>query len=1408
MAMKPIQFKRSATAGKVPLAADLAVGELALNLADKKIYTKDKTGAIVVLAENIPVPLTIENAVATDAPLTVKSKSYAGTPGTMVASSKGSIDVINTPQSNLGTDFSDPIKRVVQDSVRIEHSTVLTKQQADSLKAVSVYGTPSGKLDNTAYITHAGSVYARESLTVGTQKPLHSGEGVLVDLSATPSNTAVMKISSSIVASDRSAIVIDEGVGTVNAAFIGGNTDRYTVPAGYSGMTSSGGGGYYKSMTNYDLTKPSTPLPATIKKVSTAGFERTLLLLENNELWAAGYDGYGSFGLGSALSSGYRPLQKISSDVSNFFSSIYSTFIIKTNGEVYAAGNNTYGALGFDSGDDSYVTSWTKTTLSDVNRISCGVMSTIVFKNDGTCWVAGMNNGMRLLVNNGGFVLREWRQIERDDVVDGGTAGNTCIYVLRDGTLLCGGDANSQVGNGEEFTTFGTPQISTLPNGERAARVNVTMSYTAVLTESGNLYHSGANTYGQFGNANSTSSSIWIKSGISNVAKIFESAPENSAVQLKNGNVMVAGYNSNGQLGTGSTTSATTWVKFPADQIKDFSLSRIHGLVISAKDPDRTSHNGIDVNAGATVKMVIPSSDNIAGTANGWNAILLHQMANNTPMFRLSGSGKIETADTVMIKGQEVFHPGNMPKIETGNTFDLKEGTKPVVFVRSEAAKDKDNLTFVVEDTVTRITHNNDDASSAFVFTLNNMDSKLTGSNRNTHELIFNGAKGTSSLTLDGNEVYHAGNFVPPDTSNFVHKSYGGYITAPVSMGEDVSAPGVQLGNYQLNINRPLDTAKADSGILRIESKDAVVFTGDQQSLFKIVNTVPALKNAISIYENNYSRSFNVNTQGFCEANEFSAKTRMTVNSEYQGGMVLGLNKSTPGSEWFYIAPRIKDSNGVLSLDTGKMLSYEVKDDTWASNSKFTAYNDLLVGCAHTTRPQASSFANHRVTVRAPQGMNGMLISAEDGSPSALTLMHSKNATTGTLMRILASDTLSPNAGAIATYPKFTNAVQGDPSFQLKMNGDISGTGNINLNNKNAGFVATFTNSKSLSSPGGQGAGIQVTTSDGGTLISGINNANSSGPLEVFSVDSGGTFIAEGGIRTNGMSYFGHENPQGFLTNEGTGSGLVFEMTKDDKDEAKIALGADTLAFKGAPASSPPGQPYGYQTTLLKLNRISGNAEIPEGVLVAKHPIVHNVVGDAGDWWAGTIIKNASIPNTESWKTFGKAGYGIHGSGTTVDSFYVGFGPRPWDGVDTSCAFRVLPDGTVQSKNAVYGALSDERIKTDIHSTAGKLDDLLKVNIVNYRLKAEPDTKMLGVVAQELEKIFPGMVDTDEDGLKSVKYSIFTPMLVKGVQELHALTVEQDKKIEQLNYEVQELKEAIRAIPMLMKEIEDLKRSK
>lgn len=47
--MATIITKNSSTASAVPLAADLVQGELAVNVTDKKLYTKNAAGAVVQL---------------------------------------------------------------------------------------------------------------------------------------------------------------------------------------------------------------------------------------------------------------------------------------------------------------------------------------------------------------------------------------------------------------------------------------------------------------------------------------------------------------------------------------------------------------------------------------------------------------------------------------------------------------------------------------------------------------------------------------------------------------------------------------------------------------------------------------------------------------------------------------------------------------------------------------------------------------------------------------------------------------------------------------------------------------------------------------------------------------------------------------------------------------------------------------------------------------------------------------------------------------------------------------------------------------------------------------------------------------------------------------------------------------
>jgi hypothetical protein len=106
--------------------------------------------------------------------------------------------------------------------------------------------------------------------------------------------------------------------------------------------------------------------------------------------------------------------------------------------------------------------------------------------------------------------------------------------------------------------------------------------------------------------------------------------------------------------------------------------------------------------------------------------------------------------------------------------------------------------------------------------------------------------------------------------------------------------------------------------------------------------------------------------------------------------------------------------------------------------------------------------------------------------------------------------------------------------------------------------------------------------------------------------------------------------------------------------------------------------------------------------------------------------------------------------------------------------FRVADSGNVTNTNNSYGAISDVKLKENVTDATPKLDKLNQVRVVNYNLIGETQ-KQIGVIAQELEQVFPGMVDESPDlnaegndlgtTTKSVKYSVFVPMLIKALQE-------------------------------------------
>jgi len=58
-----IQLKRSETSGSVPSAADIAVGELAVNLADGALYSKKTDGSIIEVGGYNPEFFTIPETI-------------------------------------------------------------------------------------------------------------------------------------------------------------------------------------------------------------------------------------------------------------------------------------------------------------------------------------------------------------------------------------------------------------------------------------------------------------------------------------------------------------------------------------------------------------------------------------------------------------------------------------------------------------------------------------------------------------------------------------------------------------------------------------------------------------------------------------------------------------------------------------------------------------------------------------------------------------------------------------------------------------------------------------------------------------------------------------------------------------------------------------------------------------------------------------------------------------------------------------------------------------------------------------------------------------------------------------------------------------------------------------------------
>ncbi len=191
----------------------------------------------------------------------------------------------------------------------------------------------------------------------------------------------------------------------------------------------------------------------------------------------------------------------------------------------------------------------------------------------------------------------------------------------------------------------------------------------------------------------------------------------------------------------------------------------------------------------------------------------------------------------------------------------------------------------------------------------------------------------------------------------------------------------------------------------------------------------------------------------------------------------------------------------------------------------------------------------------------------------------------------------------------------------------------------------------------------------------------------------------------------------------------------------------------------------------LRLSSNSGYIDIIPGD--SQHGLIlRDFSGASSDWTGIRHVNNGTLDRFEI--SVSNSGYG---SGLVVrQDNRVGIGTTS-PGYQLHVAGKIKSDGITET--------SDARLKKHILPIDNALEKLLSLKGVTYswRIDEFPQFKLsegtqIGVIAQDIQQIFPEVVNTDDEGYLSVEYSHLVPVLIEAIKAQQLIIDEYKAKLD------------------------------